>query len=200
MGRLSLVYTSRRRMESSHSRAAWLNSTYTHTHREKDGRETTTMTTAPSCVYSFPAFCFFFLLLFSHLFIAESCRRGNKKEKSLSFFCCVFGVFLLYIYFLSLLAVMSRHFGELLGLSSWALVSCELSWEAWAVEFSPLLFPSSSLFVFRGGFLRGWMEKKEKKKKKGRDGRAVGWMDGWRKSGGSAPPRIRLAAHIDPHG
>jgi hypothetical protein len=57
-------------------------------------------------------------------------------------------------------------------------VSCELSWEAWAVEFSPLLFPSSSLFVFRGGFLRGWMEKKEKKKKKGRDGRAVGWMDG----------------------
>ncbi len=196
MRRLSLVYTIRR-MESSHSRAAWLNSTYTHTHREARLAWRWRQLRRVSIV--FRLFAFFFIL-FSHLFIAESCRREEKKKKSLSFFLCVWRVPSIYIYILSLLAVMSRHFGELLGLSSWALVSCELSWEAWAVEFSPLLFPSSSLFVFRGGFLRGWMEKKEKKKKKGRDGRAVGWMDGWRKSGGSAPPRIRLAAHIDPHG
>lgn len=183
MGRLSLVYTSRRRMESSHSRAAWLNSTYTHTHREKDGRETTTMTTAPSCVYSFPAFCFFFLLLFSHLFIAESCRRGNKKKEKFEFFLlCVWRVPSIYIFSLS----SGRHVATFWGAAGpVVLSSCEL----W-VELGGLgcwVFPSFVSFFFFFCISRGFSEGVDGKKRERWPG---GWMDGWMDEGKvEDPPR-----------
>jgi cytochrome bd-type quinol oxidase subunit 2 len=181
MGRLSLVYTSRRRMESSHSRAAWLNSTYTHTHREKDGRETTTMTTAPSCVYSFPAFCFFFLLLFSHLFIAESCRR-EKKKKSLSFFFVVCLACSFYIYIFSLFWPSCR---DILG-SCWAC-RLELLWAvSWAgrlglLSFSLFCFLLLLFLYFAGVFWGGGWKKK---------GEMAGRLDGWMDEGKvEDPPR-----------
>lgn len=156
-------------MESSHSRAAWLNSTYTHTHRERPG--SLTMTTAPACVYSFPAFLFFCFFYFP-IFLLRNHVEGGKKRFSFFF---VFGVSLLYIYFLS----SGRHvatFGEPAG--PVVLSSREL----W-VELGGLgcwVFPSFVsffFFVFRGGFLRGWMEEKEKEKKGEMAGRLDGWMD-----------------------